>query len=198
MTEVHAKAQRRDRWVTWIVIAVFVVAMILGWAVKSAAENSTVDYAAEGVQLSYPKGWLRAKVEAPLLLHVQDQQATPAPSSLMLQRQPLSTGMGEGGLSAVQQALSLERGRQWVAYRVLESEEKVSIAGHEAKHVVFAYVETTPNPFLVTEPVVMLGEDYIIMAKDGSNAYVFTLTAAKENYEHVQDLLTDLVRSFQE
>lgn len=197
MEKVRERGQRRDRWVGWFVVGVFIVALILGWVVKSAAEGRAVDYAAEGVRVSYPEGWLRGKVESPVLLQVQDQQALPAPTSLMLQRQPLAAGMGTG-LAAVQQALALERGREWLAYQTLETKEQVSVAGHEATRVTFAYVETNPNPFLVTKPVVMMGEEYIFEAKDGSNAYVFTLTAAEENFENAQNLLLNFVRSFQE
>jgi hypothetical protein len=191
VAEIRSRAQRRDRWVSWIVIGVVVVALFLGWLVKVAAEGRTVAYNAGGLQVRYPAGWVRVNVEAPILLRVENRLATPFRTTLMLQQLP----MPQGGkpLAAVQQSLALERGRAWIAYRVLRVEEPATVEGHTGMRVAFAYVEANPNPFLETVPVVMHGEDFLLPA--GDKVYVATLTAAEENFAQAQRYLRSLVRS---
>jgi hypothetical protein len=150
-----------------------------------------VAYNAGGLQVRYPAGWVRVNVEAPILLRVENRLATPFRTTLMLQQLP----MPQGGkpLAAVQQSLALERGRAWIAYRVLRVEEPATVEGHTGMRVAFAYVEANPNPFLETVPVVMHGEDFLLPA--GDKVYVATLTAAEENFAQAQRYLRSLVRS---
>ncbi len=192
-TEIRVQAQRRDRWVSWIVIAVFVIALAGGWVVKVVAEGRTQEYNQGGFQVRYPDGWVKADVEPPVVLRVVDKLAAPFPSSLILESRPMP--QAEKPAAGVQQDLAMERGRNWYAFRVLEKEEAVTIAGRTAMHTTFAYVETNPNPFLETVPVVMLGEDYIFSGQD--RVYVVTLTAAEGNYEQVKGALQSFMSSLQ-
>jgi hypothetical protein len=191
-TETLQRAKRRDRWVSWFVVGLFVVALILGWVVKSAAEGRTETYSGNEIIVKYPKGWYRADVEDPLLLQVDDTLAEPYKTTFRIQRRPEAT------LSAAQQALAFNRGRNWSAYRLLQIQNDVSFAGHDGMRVTFAYVETNPDPFRETVPVVIMGEDFYFPAKDGVHVYVFTLTAAEANYERARDDFESFVRSFKE
>jgi hypothetical protein len=193
VTDVRAQAQRHDRWVSWVVIALFVVALVLGWVVKTLAESRYISYNEAGIQTRYPEGWIKLQAEPPAVLQVADKVAG-ARTTLTLERRPLP-GEAPRPLQAVQQTIALERGRNWMAYRVLETEESVLIAGREAMHITFAYVDANPNRFMETTPVVMRGEDYLI--PDGNQAYVFTLTAAEAEYAGAQRYLRDLVQFFQ-
>jgi hypothetical protein len=194
ITEIREQAQRRDRWVSWLVIGVLIAALLLGWAVKAAAEGRTVLYQAGGLQVRYPAGWVRAEVQPPVLLRVEDRWAAPFRTTLMLQRRPLPP-VGEKPVGTVQQTLALERGRKWTAYRVLGMEENVSIAGRTGMRVTFAYVETNPNPFLETVPVVMSGEDFLFPV--GDQVYIVTLTAAEANHARAQRALRAFLRSLE-
>ncbi|MGQ9553604.1 MAG: hypothetical protein ACUVWR_05780 [Anaerolineae bacterium] len=191
VAEIRTRARRRDRWVSWIVFALVVVALLLGWGVKAAAEGRTVLQEVEGVRVRYPAGWVKASVQPPLLLQVE-QLVAPFRTTLTLQRRPLPPEAANP-LSAIQQALALERARSLTAYRVLSIEEAVSIGGRTGMRVTFAYVETHPNPFLETAPVVMHGEDYLFQA--GNEAQIVTLTAAEANYARARKGLLVLVRS---
>ena len=79
------------------------------------------------------------------------------------------------------------------AYRVLDVREDVSIGARVGTQVSFAFVETRPNPFLSTLPVVVRGQDYIFA--QGDQALVSTLLAAEDDYERSEDVLIDFVRS---
>lgn len=193
VVDIRERGQRHDRWVSWIVIALFLVALILGWVVKAMAESRYIAYNEAGIQTRYPEGWIKLQVEPPAVLQVADK-VTGVRTALTLERRPLPTAAPKP-LQALQQALTLERGRDWMAYRVLETEEAVSIAGRTAMHITFAYVDTNPNPFMETTPVVMRGEDYLI--PDGDQVYVFTLTTPEANYAGAQRYLKDFVQFFQ-
>ena len=192
--DIRARAQRHDRWVSWIVLAVFVIALILGWVVKTIAESRTATYDDGTVHIHYPDGWFKAQAEAPALLQVEDKWARPFRTTLTLEQRPLPPNTAKP-LALVVQTLSLDRGRNLTGYRVLETEESVPIGSYTALHVIFAYVETNPDPFMETVPVVMRGEDYLV--PDGDQVYVFTLTAAEANYDQAQRTLQDFVRSFE-
>jgi hypothetical protein len=182
---------RRDRWVNWLVVAVFLVALVIGWGVKSAAESRAVRCEAGNMVLSCPAGWVRAKVEPPVILRVEERVA-PFRSAISLEERPLPKDMPKP-LLAVQQALTLERAG-WVAYRILSVEEAMPVGKRTAMRVTFAYVETNPNPFLETLPVVMHGEDYILPAGE-DKVQVATFVAAQENYPLVAARFAAFLRS---
>ena len=183
--------QRRERLASWIVVGVFVLALLLGLAVKTAAEGRTVVHEAEGLRLRYPAGWVKVSTDAPVLLQVE-KLASPFRTALTLQRRPIPPE-AEKPLSAVQQALTLERARAWTAYRVLSVDDSATVDKRPALHVVFAYVESNPNPFLQTAPVVMLGEDYLFAV--GEQVQIVTVTAAEANYSRAQRDFQAFLRS---
>lgn len=191
MTDVQTRARRRDRWVDWLVIGVFVVALLLGWVVKVVAEGRSVLYAAEGLRVRYPAGWVKMEGEAPLVAEFADPWAQPYRTTIRIERHPLPPKLDKP-LDTVLQMLQLERGQAWQAYRVLQRQE-TTLGGRRGLELTFAYVEANPNPFLATLPVVMRGRDFVFIA--GDRAYVVTLTAAQENYATAQRLWRALVRS---
>jgi hypothetical protein len=192
-TEIQTQLQRQDRWVSWAVAGLFVIALLLGWAVKAAAEARAVSTEVDGVRLRYPAGWVRVSADPPVLLQVEDWVG-PARATLIVQRRPLPPG--DKPLAAIQQTLALERARTWTAYRVLDIISSALIEGRPGMRATFAYVETNPNPFLQTMPVVMHGEDDIVPV--GNEAYIVTLTAPEEKFvsaqAHLRTLLLSLPR----
>lgn len=190
IAQLKRQARRRDRLVDWLVVALVVVALLLGWGVKTAAEGRTAVAAVEGLTIRYPTGWLKSEVEPPVLLQVEEWLGL-ARSVITVQRRPMPAV--DNPLAAVEQALTLERARGRTAYRTLETEEHVAIAGRVAQRAAFAYVETDPNPFLQTMPVVMYGEDYLFPV--GDQVYIVTLTAAEAYFDHARPALNPVIRS---
>lgn len=190
-SEITVGVQRRDRWSSWVVVAVTVVALLLGWAVKAAAEGRTSIYETDGMRIAYPAGWVRASAGTPVLLQVE-KLVGPARTTLALQRRPV-TADAANPLNAVHQALTLERGRTWTAYRVLSVDPSGAVPGRDALEVTFAYVESNPNPFLKAAPVVMLGQEYLFSVDQA--VQVVTLTAAQENFEGALKDLRSFLRT---
>ncbi len=190
-TEATNHADRADRWSSWAVALVTIVALVLGWALKTSAESRTTVTEAGGLRIAYPAGWVKASAEVPIILQVE-KLVSPARTTLSLQRRPFAADAANP-INAVHQALTLERGRSWTAYRVLSVEPSGAVAGRDALQVTFAYVETNPNPFLKVAPVVMLGQEYLF-AVDQS-VQVVTMTAAESNYSRATRDLRTFLRS---
>ena len=185
--------RRLDSFVNWLMLGVFVLALALGWAVKTSAENRTVAFDQSGLRVRYPEGWVRVEAQPPALFHVEDRTAAGYRSSLTIEMRPAPTGLKDP-LAAVQQSIALDRGSRWTAFRVLRVENNASMFGRSGTHVTFAFVETHPNPFLETVPVVMEGEDLLVANDD--QVYVFTLTAAEPNFARTRAALRSLVQSW--
>jgi len=190
-TEIRERGKRRDRYVSWLVIGVLVVALVLGWVVKLAAEGRVVSFRDEGTGVSghYPAGWLKRSVLPPYILQVEDSAALPVKSTLTLQRRPL-----QGDLRRMNAVLAAERALnlgECNAYRVVSSEEPASFYGRTGMHVAFAYVD----PTVAGRPVVMMGEDYIFL--EGDWVYIATLTAAEGNMEQARMVLQRFVAALQ-
>jgi hypothetical protein len=184
-----AAVRRRDRWASWAVVGVVALALLLGWGVKALAENRTVVFQSEQFRIPYPAGWVRVNADAPIILQVE-KLASPARTTLTLQRRPAPPD-ATNPLGAVQQALTLERGRTWTAYRVLNVEQSDAVPGRDALRVTFAYVANNPNPFMAAPPVVMLGQEYLFPVE--ADVQIVTMTAAEANYERAtRDLQTFL------
>lgn len=193
--EVRTRARRRDRWVSWIVVGIFLLALVIGAVLKVLAESRSVEYRGDGFRLNYPAGWVRkAGLQPPYLFQVEDLGAIPTRTTIAVQRRPLPQ---HDPLGVVQRDLTIERKTgDWAGYRELSLETGVQINGWEGLHITFAYVEMEPDPFRSSLPVVMHGEDYLFVGKSG--VYIFTLTAAEENYARARGLFLALVRSFRE
>jgi len=190
--DVQERAQRRDRWVDVAVAGVFVVALALGWGLKTSAEARSVAFQGADVTARYPAGWVRAEAKAPTVLQVEDRLAIPFRTTVSVQRRPLPPD-DPNALAAVHNNLVLERGTTLTAYRVLNTNDEVIMGGRSGMKVTFAYVEKNPNPFLETLPVVMVGEDFLFAA--GNQAYVITLTAAEANFDRLESTLGKFVQS---
>lgn len=189
--ESRNRALRADRWSSLAVVLVTIVALALGWALKASAEGRTTVTEAGGLRIAYPAGWVKTSAEAPIILQVE-KLVSPARTTLTLQRRPV-TAEAASPLSSVHQALTLERGRTWTAYRVLSVEPSSAVPGRDALEVTFAFVETNPNPFLTAAPVVMLGQEYLF-AVDQS-VQVVTVTAAETNLSRAARDLRTFLRS---
>lgn len=192
--ELQERAQRRDRWVDVVVTGVFVVALALGWGLKTSAEARSVSFEGDGVTAQYPSGWVRADVEAPAVLQVEDRLATPFRTTITVQRRPLPPGDVDA-LATVHSTMVLERGPQWTAFRVLNTREEAVVGGRSGMQATYAYVESNPNPFLETLPVVIEGKDFLFEV--GDQAYVVTLTAAEVNFDRLGSTLEKFVQTLQ-
>ena len=188
----HELWHRRDRLATWLVLALVIVALLVGWALRVSAETRTISTRVDDLQLRYPEGWVKADVDGAMLFEARDPWATPAHSLITLERRPVASGV-ENAMGLLAQTLSIQRGQEWTAYRVLETDASADVKGGQGTVVRFAYIDASPNPFYDVAPVLMYGEDRLFQV--GDNVYIVTAAAAEDNWPKVRRALDALVDS---
>ena len=120
---------RRDRWADWAVIALVVVALLLGLLLREMVLFRTAPFtlADAGISVRCPAAWVRETGEDPLL-RVRDPLGGEFDTVLELRSRPLSI---EAESTLVLDALALERAGQVAAYQTL-STDQVLVGGEAA------------------------------------------------------------------
>jgi len=62
----------RDRFAEWLVIALVLVALLVGWGIKSGAESLAVEIRVQDFQARYGYNWIRKEAKASDLLEIAD------------------------------------------------------------------------------------------------------------------------------
>jgi hypothetical protein len=172
---------RRDRWADWLVVGVVVIALLLGWTVKSWAEGSTESFtdAETGLSLSYPEGWLAGSGED-YLFQARDPQSGLFKTTYRVTADRLDPARPMSLVDAVNMT-SVSRARNLTAFRLLDietvGEDEQLPSAIWSRYV---YVEEKPDPFRESLPVVVLGLDYT--AVKGEYLYTVTLWASEANF----------------
>ncbi|MGQ9683966.1 MAG: hypothetical protein ACUVX9_15655 [Anaerolineae bacterium] len=177
-------------WLVWLVVA---VALAGGWALKAYAENLSETFARGGVSVRYPAGWVASESDEGVL-RFRDPRAGGVAPILEVRSYPGAAGQGVTAALTVQaDALALTRARVLSAYRTLETDYGATWRGRPALRVTYAFVRDLPNPALANPPVVVLGEDLMVL--DGDRVIVFTLQAPEDQYPRLRGRLEALTAS---
>lgn len=165
---------RYDRYASILIVAVTVVMLLLGLALRRSQVNSSVPFVdrAAGIQTRYPAGWL-LDTEGDYVMRVRDPAARPFKTMYAINVLPASP---ETSVRNVLDTLSLQRSSELAAYRVLSMQD----APGQVARMDFAFVDTDPNPFLQRLPVPILGTDFVIL--ESNRAVVITLMASEDLY----------------
>ncbi len=165
-----------DRFAELSVIIVTVVALALGWWLKTGVENRSTAFSADGISAQAPAGWMTSKANGDEVLHVTDRTTSGFGTTYIIQQKaiPADAQMGQ-----VVSLLTLERGNSLTAFRVLKQQE-VTIQGQTATEIEYVYVESAANVTHAVIPAVVHGLDYVFV-KNGK-AVVVTYRADQSAY----------------
>lgn len=175
-------AARRARWADVAVIAVVIIALLLGVWVRSATIHRTEEFAFDnlGVSGRSPAGWARQFGDDPLV-RLRDLRSGTFATTLELRRRPLAA---EADVSMVLDALVLERATSATAsataYTSLGTEQ-VLVHGTTATQRGFTYVAVNDNPYVDQLPVVVRGLDVALRVAD--QVYVITYMANADEFD---------------
>lgn len=166
-----------DRYAEITVIVVTLIALIAGWFYKSSVENSSIPFNVEGITAQVPQGWLQSEPSGDELLRTTDRSSSGFSTTYILRKIPLAPAT-----TAAQAAnlLTLERGQELLAFRVLEQRE-VTIFNKTAYELSYVFVESNPNLTHKNIPSVVRGTDYIFV--NDSFAVVVSFWADEKNYD---------------
>jgi hypothetical protein len=174
-----------------LVVILVLVALLLGWAVKSWVEGQTVSFTSDDgvVSLRYPAHWLE-QVDKNTLLTVRDVQREGAfkPTFSLSTREmnpdyPLTQ-------NALLVALSIARGDELTAFRVL-SVEPGMVGGKEASMMTYAYVAEAAGGSQAAVPAVVEAADCVVIHE--GRAYIFTFATLAERFEQEQGTFRSLL-----
>ncbi len=177
MTTMKSTASMGDRFAEITVIAVTLIALVLGWFLKSTVQNRAFNFEANGISAQAPTGWLQAKAEGDEVLHVTDLSSDGFGTTYIVRKMPITADIQ---MSQIVSLLTLERGQKLTAFRVLDQHE-VTVYGQPAYEVSYVFVVSDPDLTHATMPSVVRGVDYIFMKND--QAVVATYWADEANFD---------------
>jgi hypothetical protein len=162
----------------WLVVAVTLIALLAGWLYKSSVENRSVLVETSGLSAQIPQGWLNGALQGNEVLHVSDPMSAGFGTTYSVQNIPIEAGSGVGQAASL---LTLQRGQQLSAYRVLD-QQPVTVYGQAAYELSYVFVESDPNLTHDKFPNIVRGLDYIYLA--GDHVVVVTYWAEKQTYDY--------------
>lgn len=166
-----------DRYAEISVIVVTVIALALGWWLKSSVVNRSLPFIESGISAQTPAGWLLSKAAGQEILHVTDRTAKGFGTTYLIQQMPAAA---DADLGQVAGLLTLQRGNDLTAYRVLKQQD-VTISGRKAVEIEYVYVESAANVTHAVIPAVVHGLDYVFI--QGDKAVVVGYRADQSAYE---------------
>ncbi len=192
LTQETQTLRRRDRWADWAVIALVVVALILGWVLREATLFRTMPFTLDdaGITGRCPANWVREMGDDPLL-QARDPLGGEFDPVLALRSRPLAA---EVEAVVALDALALERAQRTAAYQSLDTVQ-VLVDGKVAIQRTFAYVHTDTNPYVDRLPVVVRGSDLAL--RDGGRVIIVTLLSGADDFEAYQRYFQTFARSLE-
>jgi hypothetical protein len=166
-----------DRYAEITVVAVTVIALLIGWFYKSGVESRSVAFESGGVSAALPSAWIKSESQGNDLVTVTDQSSSGFPTTYSLRKSKVSNDVTYS-LFASAETRSLSQ--DLIAFRVL-SQQKVIVNGVNGFEIKYVFVESDPNAARQTLPAIVLGLEYIFL-KDGQ-AVVVNYRADQAEYE---------------
>ena len=176
----------KSSYSAWIISIVTVVALLLGWGLKTAVENKSQVVEHNGIRASIPENWA---VDKGLLIEEKVCSASDPLSAFPVYTVKLLPSSEAVTLSDIAFNLNLERGQQLISYSVLE-QNLVRFAGQEVYRLHFAYVKANEQN---EKPIVVEGLDYIFPTLP--KALVVTLEDDSRQYQDALPRFKNFVKN---
>jgi len=185
----------------WVVVAVVVVALLIGWMLKSLVESRTVTFSGPALSLNYPATWFREMNpdDGDVIFSAADLGfGSPYRSRVTvrtIEALPRLAGMDDEAASAaaVITAWTFQRSRDLDGYRVLSTESTV-LDGRRGVRIDYAYVSNPiASPYRKALPVVVEAVDYLFLV--GDQTIVITTAADGTQFEQESQRFATILSS---
>jgi hypothetical protein len=178
-TSLDAAENRRITLSNIVTVAFVVVLLGWGWIMRGGAVNATVPFRDEinGINAQIPANWLLTEKEAGIVFRVEDPQARPFKTTIQISLQVVGD---DAEARNIVDLLKLQGPLQLSGYRAL-SEETFKIGEDDAVRINYAYVSQELNPFLESLPIVVRGEDVVVLR--GNQAVIITFRDADQSFD---------------
>lgn len=176
-----------------LVIALVIVALTVGWAVKGWVEGRTLSFTSDdgALSLRYPADWLE-QTSKDALLTVSDirGRGTFKPTfALSTKEMDPDYPLTPHDLIVT---MSLEKAEELTAYRILTTDSG-TIGGIEASEVSYAYVAEPVGNLQQSLPVVVEAVDWVVIHQ--GRAYVLTFAAAAADFAQQERTFNSILTS---
>jgi hypothetical protein len=183
---------QRQRWSHYFVLIYAVVAVVIGYNLRTSTLNATVSYVNSevGIRAFYPQRWL-IDSSGSYVFRVRNLAQLGFKTSIQVDVQPVTINTSARNLL---DTLSLRRVSTLSGYRVLSRQPYVLPDEQEATAMVYVYVSTGDNPFLETIPTVVEGMDILTIRRGQAIIVTFlsNATTFDENLPTFERFLDDL------
>ena len=184
----------------WVVVAVVVGALLIGWMLKSLVESRTVTFSGPALSVNYPATWFREMNpdDGDVILGVTDLGFGSLYRSRLTVRAiealpQLARVDDEASASATVTAWTFRRSQDLDGYRVL-STGSTELDGHRGVRIDYAYVtDPIASPYRKGLPVVVEAVDYLFPV--GDQTIVITTAADGAQFEQESQRFATILSS---
>lgn len=170
---------QRERWSHYFVFIYALIALIIGFQLRSSTLEATVLYTnpQAGIRALYPQRWLIDNA-GDYVFRVRDVTQIGFKTTMQVDVQPVSINTSARNLL---DTLSLNRMQTLSRYSVLENVPYMLPNDQEATAMRYVYVEGSDNPFLESVPTVVEGID--ILAIRRGQAIIITFLSDSRTFD---------------
>ena len=199
MTTPVRKVKREEP--EWVVVAVVVVALLIGWMLKGLVESRTVTFSGPALSLNYPATWFREMNpdDGDVIFSATDLGfGSPYRSRVTVrtfEALPQLARMDDetSSAAAAVTAWTFQRSRDLDGYRVLGT-ESTELDGHRGVRINYAYVSNPiASPYRKALPVVVEAWDYLFPV--GDQTIVITTAADGTQFEQESQRFATILSS---
>lgn len=162
-----------------LAIIVTLALMGLGMIFRNSILNSTVPFEDEenGIRGQIPLNWLLDENQRDYVFRVENPNARPYKT--LIQASLLTVGPDANPRSVVD-LLVVQGPNRLPGYHV-QSISETSLGEDDAVEIQYSFIQSDPNPFLQSVPVVVQGVDLVVLR--GNQAVILTYRDAAENFD---------------
>ncbi len=190
----HLELNFRQRWASYLTIAVAIAGVLGGLLLRSNIVNATARFENKqtGIAVRYPVDWLLEQGQDDFVIRAQDPAAIPFKTTLQIALMPI----GEGARVAyILDLLNINRAASLPAYRPLEIAPIMLPNGAQGTQMTYAYVASEANPFLQTVPIVVRAVDVVVIRS--SQAVIITYQADSQSFERDRHYFDTFLRTLE-
>ena len=161
ITERRDELTQRQRWSHYFVFIYALIAVVIGFNLRSTTLNATVVYdnSQVGIRALYPQHWLiDTSGGASYIFRVRDLAQLGYKTTIQVNVQPVTLNTSARNLL---DTLTLSRSQTFSAYSVLTRGDYKLPDGQDATQMQYVYVDSATNPFLESVPTVVKGLDIL-------------------------------------
>lgn len=134
MTAIAKTRTRRDRFADWAVIGLVVIALLIGWSIKSGAENATQALSSDVGSFNAPMGWRSDKSAG--LAAMDTRTASGVPTTFSITTQALDS---DASLNALSTRRTIKLAQELDGFSMLDTRAD-TVNGESATTLNYAYV----------------------------------------------------------